>query len=532
MKTTLPRRTFLSILGKGTVTTALLPYYVNAFGATATSHKTSWQLKGIAPSSEDSLILAEGLSHHVIAKWGDAITPRDSFGYNNDFLCFIPLENSATEGILWCNHEYVSSLFIHGKSATEKNKADVEKEMYNVGGSLLHIRKNENNLWELVYDSPHNRRLTGLTKIPFNWHQMIEGSSQAMGTLGNCAGGITPWGTILTCEENYHAFYGDRPSDNRQITASIQGWEHYYKNPPEHYGWIVEVNPLTGDAQKHVALGRCAHECATVKELADGRLVVYTGDDSNDEHLYKFVSSKPHSLKEGTLYVANLEKGAWLPIDINQQPLLAKKFKTQTQVLVYLREAAKIVGATPLDRPEDIEIDPVDGSVLVALTNNTPKGNYFGSILKLQEEDGKHDSLAFTASTYLAGGEETGFASPDNMVFDRAGNLWFTSDISGSKMHKPPYESFKNNGLFVVMRQGKQAGEVTQIGSAPTDAELTGPWFSPDGDTLFLSVQHPGERSPSLEQLTSHWPEGGNAIPKSSVVAIQGDLLNQIQQLG
>ena len=131
----------------------------------------------------------------------------------------------------------------------------------------------------------------------------------------------------------------------------------------------------------------------------------------------------------------------------------------------------------------------------------------------------------------MAGGKETGFACPDNMAFDVAGNLWFTSDMSGSLMHQEPYTDFKNNGLFLVPRTGPKAGEVLQIASAPSDAELTGPFFAPNGKTLFLSVQHPGEYSPNLEELTSHWPDGGDAIPRSAVVAISGDTLEAIQGL-
>ncbi|MGD1890485.1 MAG: PhoX family phosphatase [Cyclobacteriaceae bacterium] len=529
------RRKFLEILTKGTVSASLLPYTVSGYTSTQVSSK---KVKGIAPSSEDTLVLAEDLDYNLLIQWGDSINEQDTFGFNNDFIAFIPNQEKADEGILWVIHEYINSMMIHQEAVTEKTQEQIEKEMYAVGGSLVRVKK-ENGQWTVV---PHadNQRITGLTEIPFNWATPIEGKQAAMGTLGNCAGGVTPWGTVLTCEENYQFFYSDRRSSDRSSTdrsmiPSVEGWEKFYANPPEHYGWVVEVAPATGAAQKHVALGRCAHACATVKELEDGRLVVYTGDDKNDEHLYKFISSQPESLREGTLYVANLDVGKWIPVDVEQQPLLMDQFKTQTEALVYLRESAKILGATPLDRPEDIEIAPVSGDVLVALTNNIPQENYFGSILKIEEENGDHASLTFKATTYLTGGEDTGFASPDNMVFDRAGNLWFTSDISGSKMNQPPYSAFKNNGLFLVMRDGPQAGEVIQMASAPVDAEFTGPCFSPDGKTLFLSVQlsvqHPGEQSTSMETLTSHWPGEPGSIPRSAVVTIQGPLLQQIQQL-
>ena len=182
-----------------------------------------------------------------------------------------------------------------------------------------------------------------------------------------------------------------------------------------------------------------------------------------------------------------------------------------------------MLGATELARPEDIEVHPKTGEVYVCLTNNKPKKNYHGSILKISPNGSDHGSDSFKAQDFLVGGED--FSCPDNLAFDKEGNLWFATDISGGAMNKPPYEKFKNNGLFYVPMSGRDAGKVKQIASAPTDAELTGLSFSPDGKTLFLSVQHPGEKSPNLQQLTSHWPRGGSERPLSSVVAIRGPLL-------
>ena len=150
------------------------------------------------------------------------------------------------------------------------------------------------------------------------------------------------------------------------------------------------------------------------------------------------------------MYVANTEKGQWLALDWETQPVLKKKFKDQTEVLVRAREAAKLLGATELNRPEDIEIDPITGNILVSLTNNKKKKDFHGSILKIEETKGAFDALTFKASTYLAGGEANGFSCPDNLAFDQAGNLWMTSDMSGSSMNKAnkPYMPFKNNSLF------------------------------------------------------------------------------------
>lgn len=530
------RRNFIEFLGKGVIATALLPTFATGCKTVKSTSQSNTailsslnNISGIPPNHADDVILPEGLSYEVLLKWGDAISAQDQFGYNNDYIAFIPLDNDhPNEGLLWVNHEYISPKFVSGYKGGERTKEQVTTEMYHVGGSIVRVKKKGNNKWEIEKGDAFNRRISGLTDIPFNWSKDIAGKSSAMGTLGNCSGGITPWGTILTCEENYDAFYGERDHATGAVMPSALGWEKFYDNPPEHYGWVVEVNPKTGECKKHVALGRCAHECATIKQLDDGRLVVYTGDDSTDECLYKFVSAEAGSLEKGTLYVANTEKGEWVSLDYETQTVLQENFKHQTEVLIRLREAAKLVGGTPLDRPEDIEIDPVTGSVLIALTNNKPKGNYFGSILKIEETDGAHDALTFTSDTYLAGGEETGFACPDNMAFDLGGNLWFTSDISGSKVGKEPYTAFQNNGLFLVPRMGDLAGKVIQIASAPKDAEFTGPFFAPNGD-LFLSVQHPGETSPSLAELSSNWPDGGNHIPKSSVIVISGENLRRWQ---
>jgi secreted PhoX family phosphatase len=529
-KQTLPRRTFLEFLGKGAVSVAVIPSFLQSCAGPATEEEqrqaANFVLKGIQPTDADEVILCDGLDYKLLIRWDDPINASERFGFNNDFLAFLPDSPGNSEsGLLWVNHEYTNPFFVSNhRDGDPITKEKVDKERYSVGGTFVKVKK-EDGVWKIVEDQK-NRRITGETSMDLVWNEPIEGSQLAEGMVGNCSGGLTPWGTILTCEENYDMFYGEMHFDG-MAEKSLYGWPKFYPNPPQHYGWVVEIDPQTGSCKKHISLGRCAHECATVKQLEDGRLVVYTGDDKNDECLYKFIGSEPNSLDEGQLYVANLEAGRWESLNLAERPELQEVFDNQTDVQVYLRNASKLVGGSKLDRPEDIEIDPVTGNVLVALTNNLPAGNYYGQILKIMEKDGKYDSLEFEADTFLAGGEETGFACPDNMAFDPKGNLWFTSDISGSKMNAGEYTSFKNNGLFLVPRSGEQAGEVIQVASAPTDAEFTGPFFSPDGRTLFLSVQHPGELS-DADKLTSHWPDGGEAIPRPSVITIQGDLLNHL----
>lgn len=544
------RREFLNLLGKGTLTSIFLPQFFygcnngseNLTAASLSANENEsikdFILKGIDPSNADDVQLAEGLTHQVLLKWNDPISDIDRFGFNNDFTCFIPIDkNAENDGLLWVNHEYSSRLFVSNYFfPNERTIEQVDKEMYSVGGSIVRV-KEINGKWEVVKNDPLNRRITAKTNIPFNWDYPIKGSNKAMGTHSNCSGGITPWGTILTCEENYDSFYGETlydASNNPTHIPSSYGWENFYPNPPEHYGWVVEVDPFTGKGQKHIALGRFSHECCTLVQLPDNRIVAYTGDDMNNEFIYKFISSKPNSLKEGTLYVADTINGVWIPIDFASQSLLQARFKNQTDVLIRTREAARILGATPQNRPEDIEIDPLTGNVIISLTNNSATGDFHGTILKLSEFEGKHDALSFTSEALATGGHESGFTCPDNLVFDLSGNLWFTSDISGALMNQqmgPYFPTFKNNGLYVLLRHGKDKGKIIQIASAPTDAEFTGPWFSPDYKTLFLSVQHPGERSMSLNALTSTWPHDKDGIPKPSVIVIKGAMLDKLNHL-
>ena len=509
------RREFLQFLGVSGIALSISdPLF-------AKTKKGSKGFTPLPPGTEDKVQTISGLDHRILIRWGDKINATQKFGYNNDFIALHSL--TKTSAILWVNHEYMNPIFVSG---TERTKQNVDIEMLEVGGSLLEI-KNDGNKWDVVANSPYNRRIDATTEIPLISDRPIMGKKTVIGTMANCAGGKTPWGTFLTCEENYDMYWGERLR-NGSRTPSYDKWELIYDYPPEHYGWVVEIDPVTGKAKKLTSMGRMSHECAAVTIAKNGKAVAYTGDDANNEHLYKFISDSSHSLEKGKLYVASLEKGQWISLDIEDQPELKKTFKDQTEVLIYAREAAKLVGATPLDRPEDIEFDPLTGHVFIALTNNKLKNNYHGSILKIIEDNNDPGSLSFKHETFITGGTKAGFSCPDNMVFDSKGNLWFTSDISGSAIGKAPYAEFGNNSLFVFIRSGHHAGEIIRVANAPVDAEFTGPCFSPDYKTLFLSVQHPGEESKSKENPTSQWPDGG--IPKPSVVTLSGSFLDKVVQ--
>lgn len=495
--------------------------------ATGTQYKVK---KTVMPNMTDEVELSYGLTYDVVVRWGDKINKKgDTFGFNNDYLAFTPIDGNENEAILWANHEYTSPMFVNGyMSGGKRTKAQIDSERYSVGGSLVKIQKDCCGKWVIDSESENGRRITGETPIPFSNGEKIKGKKEAIGMVANCAGGVTPWGTILTCEENYDGFYGEYPYGSKKRIYSRIGWEKFYNEHPYRYGWVVEVDPFTGKAKKHTGIGRYAHESATCVEAKDGRTVVYSGDDANDEHIYKFISKKRGDLSEGELFVADIKNGKWVSLDRNKHEVLKKNFKTQLDVLIETRAAAKMVGATPCDRPEDIEIQPGTANVFVALTNNKKKGNFHGSILKIEEKNGDFLSTEFKASDFIVGGEKSGFSCPDNLAFDKNGNLWMVTDISGSTIGKRKYEKFGNNALFYIPMKGPKAGTAFRVGTAPNDAEFTGLCFSPDHKTLFLSVQHPGETSKSLKQLTSHWPDGGENIPRPAVIQIYGPLLDEL----
>ncbi len=534
MNSSQSRRQFLKFVSSQSAALGLSPLLLSGLSS-CVSTPSSKILQGLSPSHEDKLRLTEGLNYHIICQWGEVINSAgDAFGFNNDFTSFLPLNGSDSEGLLWVNHESVIPEFIHNKNSHEltRSKKEIIAEQKMVGGSILHIKKRDGK-WKIQKDSSYNRRLDALTQIPFSHGHKIQGSTSAQGTLANCAGGQTPWKTFLTSEENYDIFYGEATlvKGKRSVgDFKKMGWHKQFPLPPEHYGWIVEVDPMTGKAEKQVLLGRAPHEGATVALTRKGKAVVYMGEDREFGFLFKFVSTGSR-FKNGTLYAADTINGRWLPLDLEKSSALKSNFKTQLEVLTYAHQAAELVGATPQDRPEDIEINKKNGDVFVALTKNSKTGNHYGGLLKIVEND-DHDSLTFQSEIWLSGGLESGMACPDNLCFDKNGNLWVTNDISEKLTKTPRYNMFGNNGLYYIPLSGPGAGHPILVASAPVDAELTGPWFSEDYKTLFLSVQHPGSRSKKdmTQAPTSDWPNGQGKMPRPSVVAIQGDLFDRLMK--
>jgi secreted PhoX family phosphatase len=541
---TISRRRFLTYVGLGT--------YATLVSHSAAADRAVFPLsrrKGAPPdffepilgSRKDDLILPRGFRYDVLCAWQDPLGSKDprgnseAFGFNNDFTAYIPIDalrggHSGNEGLLWVNHEYPNPLFVSKYAGEgEKTEKQIIAEKLSVGGSVIHVSRTDGK-WRRVPGSRFTRRLTALYP-----EIAVSGPAAALvpratGTLANCSGGKTPWHTVLSCEENYPDFNATEDDGYRWSDVPSQ------KVDDHEYGWIVEVDPF-GELppRKHSALGRFKHENAAMRLGPTGRVVVYMGDDEEDQFFYKFVSAEPYDprtpradqyklLTAGTLYVADFLLGKWRPIDVrrNQQPLEEAGFTTQAEVLLHTRDAADALGATPLDRPECCAVHPLDGTLYLALTYSTSHGNFFGQIVRLIEKDDNPEGEDFRFEIFLAGGPQSGLACPDNLTFDKKGNLWVICDIASDMLNKGAYEPFGNNGIYVVPTSGPSAGDAFQFASGPVECELTGPWFNEDEDTLFLSIQHPGEESESLDGLTSHWPDGGRAVPRPAVVAITG----------
>src|SRR5918997_2646058 len=583
----LSRRRFLTFLGTGSAALAAGSAGVltgcaegeeqgSQKGASAATGgkaggKPSSSFQPIEPSDADELVLPSGFRYEIVRSSGDPLGGGLTYGDHNDFVAYFPIDtleggDNSEDGILWINHEYINPMFwsdyTDPEGATKKTKEQIAREKAGVGGSIVRIKK-QGDSWRFVEDDAMNRRIDATTPMDVTGPaagsaaMRMVGKSEVIGTLANCGGGVTPWNTVLTCEENFQDYYGQRTDDQGQPgqgtddapealeVADTYRWldDPETAQAPEHYGWIVEVDPFDPNSKprKHTWLGRIRHENAAINVSDSGKVVVYTGHDEEDRSIYKFVSSGTYDaddreanfelLSDGMLYVADFATGRWVALDYENNPIFKDNgYKSQAEVLVRTIDASALVDpetelpiGTPLDRCEDIEVHPETGQVYAALTNNELHGNFYGQIIRLTEKDDDPEATEFTYEVFAAGGPQTGFASPDNLMFDAHNNLWVINDISSDKLNAGIYTSFKNNGAFVMpsgIDEGVSGGDVFQFASGPIQSELTGPAFTPDGKTLFLAIQHPGEETESPDNPTSTWPGGDE--PKSSLVAITG----------
>ncbi len=565
----------------------------------------------------DAVRVPQNYVSNTLLRWGDPILPgapafdlsnqtkqsqSQQFGYNCDFVCYFPLEVTfplksgeavprTGRGILTVNHEYVNpELMFPGYNAASPTQAQAEVTIAAHGLSVVEIRRDNNGNWAYVQNSAYNRRLTGETMMeltgPAAGDDWLKTSGdptgrQVLGMFNNCGGGFTPWGTLLTAEENFNQYFANRSqiadSDPRKAVHTRYGltagaselkWETFFPrfnlatepNEAFRFGWVVEIDPYDPNwvPKKRTALGRFKHEAATVTKAADNRAVVYTGDDERFDYMYKFVSANRISanreenfdiLDSGTLYVAKFNDdgtGVWIPLVAGQGALAGW---TQAQVLINTRGAGDAVGATKMDRPEDIERNPVNGKVYAAFTNNTQRGttgrpgpdaanpravNRHGHIIEILENDNDAGATVFTWEIFMLcgdprnAGDQTYFAGlnpvtarrfvsplscPDNISFDTAGNLWIATD--GMPSNLPG-----NDGIFAVATEGGERGIVKQFLSSVIGCETASLFIAQDDRTMFVSIQHPGEGS-TVANPSSRFPDYNPSLPpRPSVIAI------------
>lgn len=567
--------------------------------------------------------VAAGHRADILISWGDPILPgapafdplaqtaaaqAAQFGFNCDFIGYLPLKDGAgskrehlesgesRHGLLCVNNEYSQPhMMFPGFSGPDEGRAkasleQIAVEQASVGHSVIEVKR-EGDAWTVVAGSRYARRFHAMTPFeisgPARGHARMKTSAdpdgtRVIGTFHNCAGGVTPWGTILSGEENVQGYFVcDREAlgathprealsaesfDVRQTASWHRADRRFDVNAEPHelnrFGWVIEIDPYdpASTPRKRTALGRMRHEGATVVARNGAPIAVYTGDDQSLEHIYKFVSARAYVaddpaanadiLDEGTLYAARFDAdgtGTWLALTHGEGPLTAENgFDDQGDVMIDARRAARLLGATRMDRPEDIETHPATGRTYVALTGGTEREatgpaaprapNPFGHIVEIMHpgEDGARDHAAtdFTWDIlFLAGdlegeGEGRGvypegvtkagaLAQPDNLAFDAAGRLWIASD--GARGIEAA------DGLWACAVTGPARAVTRHFFSCPRGAEMTGPCFTPDGTTLFLSVQHPGhERGASFDAPTSRWPAAMDSAmpPRPSVVAV------------
>jgi secreted PhoX family phosphatase len=580
----------------------------------------SFNFREVAAGSDEKHHVAEGYDADILIRWGDkvltdapefdptkqtAAAQAKQFGYNNDFLGYIPLDGSR-RGLLVVNHEYTNEeLMFPGlgrqdgaRKFASMTKALADIEMAAHGGAILEIARGINGKWSVVAGSKYARRITAETGMrisgPAAGHDRMKTKADPAGTkvqgmLNNCAGGVTPWGTWLTCEENFNGYFWNKKAAEASPDAKALkrygapgewlNWGAYYdrfdveKEPNEinRFGWVVEIDPTDPASVpvKRTALGRFKHEGAGSGIAKDGRFVVYSGDDERFDYVYKFVSegkvdltnraANRNLLDKGTLYVARYAAdgtGEWLPLVHGQGKLTAESgFKDQGEVLIYARLAGDALGATRMDRPEDIDVNPRTGKVYLMLTNNSQRepadgpnpdrrvnaanprpANKFGHIIEMIPDDGDHASLKFkweilvrcgdpsvaaVGATFNPATSKDGwFGMPDNCAIDAEGRLWIATD--GNSLPA----TGRADGVWAIETEGAARGTSKHFFRCPNGAELCGPQFTPDTETLFVAVQHPGEsedpKTPAtFEKPSTRWPDFKEGMPpRPSIVAI------------
>ena len=567
-----------------------------ATGTSRAATGTALGFTAVPASLQDAVRVPPGYEFQVLYRWGDptgiagnlpafrpdaANTAEEQAaqaGMHHDGMFFFPLGTDGRRALLVLNHEYTDEHQLHNEGAKPSTRDKTLKSLHAVGVSVIEIERTSTG-WRQVLPSRYARRIHGRTPMaisgPAAGGTLLQTAAdptgrRVLGTLANCAMGVTPWGTYLTCEENFHGYFGaDKgavaPTDataRRYATLPGGQWVDWYRfderfdvsrhpNEPHRFGWVVEIDPMdpASTPVKRTALGRKCTESATCTLTQDGRVAVYMADDARFEFIYKFVSrdrvrpggyaANRNLLDHGTLYAARFDPdgfGTWLPLSPDHPALKTDKdLSDPAGVLVRARLAGSAVGATPMDRPEWVAIHPHTGEVFVSLTNNAQRGspgrpdadaanpraaNLGGHIIRWTETGDDAAAATFRWAHFALAGDPTvpgsatrypspaadPFGAPDGLHFDSAGLLWIQTDMSGQAIGKGAYANLGNNALLCA---DPATGAIKRFLTGPKGCEITGCVVTPDRSTLFVNIQHPGETSDSGGGLASSaWPDG------------------------
>jgi secreted PhoX family phosphatase len=600
--------------------------------------------QGVPPNLQvgftDAVTVPAGYSASVLAAWGDPldmgpawnpVNPMTeaqqlrSFGSHTDGMHYFPYPGwqGNGRGLLAVNSEYCDPALVNGiMPAGNYLTATITLPMVRAqqaahGVTIMEVEKGRDGRWAINRRSPFNRRITGNTPCrisgPAAGHELMRtaadpSGTRVLGTLNNCAHGYTPWGTYLTCEENWNGYFSNETGDVEGVIdidrkfEIIKGQTRYgvvkggfgYRwhepdarfradlnpNEPNRFGWVVEIDPWNPNATpiKRTAMGRVKHESAMAVVGRDRQVAFYMGDDERNEYLYKFVCAKKLNfagrstdrdmLDQGTLYVAKFHAngtGEWLPLVHGQNGLTAANgFRDQGEVLVKTRQAADRLGATMMDRPEWIAAHPVTREVYMTLTNNSRRGNTpvssnkpdgttnaasanppvdaanprpdndFGHIIRWREHHSDVGATTFDWDIFVNCGDKAtkktlggsystadlsgvgykgdivgdDYGAPDGLWFDKDGRLWIQTDQVGNATG-----DWVNIGSNVMMCADPKTGETRRFLTSPRNCEVTGVISTPDGRTMFVGIQHPGEDWSTSFTQNSTWPDSGSNGP-------------------
>ncbi|NGP51999.1 PhoX family phosphatase [Thioalkalivibrio sp. XN8] len=522
-------------------------------------------------------LISPDYQYQTLISWGEKVNPRspvqpyngeperrpkadeqaELIGIGHDGMTLFPVGKRNRAGMLCINHEFGRNSHVLGKPFPESLE-DVRVSQHAHGVSVVALAKIRGR-WRQVW-SRNARRIHVNTPVEFSGpaagHPLLQtpAGNPTLGTVNNCSNGETPWGTYLTCEENFNGYFGASdpnwaPTDEQARYGFTNvgfgyGWHVYderfdlsdpnYKNEDNRFGWVVEIDPRNGRRipVKRTALGRFKHEGAEVVVGKGGRLVVYMGDDQSFDYIYKFVSDGNwksmrargmNPLDHGKLYVAKFKDdgtGDWLELTIDN-PVLAARFKDQAEVLVYTRLAADLLGATPMDRPEWASVAP-NGDVYCTLTNNRDRTeadaanplapNPDGHIIRWRD-DHRHVGTRFVWDIYLIAqdthgeGDERNFSDPDGIWVDPDGRVFIQTD-GGQK-------AGLQNQMVVADPDGI---DIRRLFVGVSGDEITGIAYTPDRRTMFINTQHPGNGDPTRTNFPA--APDGVTIPRDTTFVI------------